>query len=286
MPVLSAGSNPWQIDLDANVTLTQNAYSDSWIGSEKGALSWASKLNFVAEKQFSPVFNHRNTLKLAFGQTKTQHEDKSWSAPMKATDLIDFESLQRFNVSGWVEPFAALRLISQFSDGTDPEQMHYLNPLNLFESFGFSRGIVTSDAAKWNARFGGAVNQLITRYARDTTHADAYTKTVNSAGLELVTELKAKAKDGLLDYSTLLTVYEALTSTQADKTEGTPQADYWRYPDINWEHILSVNLTKYIMINMTAQLLYDRELHANARIKEVLALGLTYKFSNVKAAAK
>jgi hypothetical protein len=282
----AAATAPWQIDLDANVTLTQNAYSESWIGSEKGAISWASKLNFVAEKQVSPIFLHRNTLKLAFGQTKAQKEDKSWGDLVKSTDLIDFETLQRLTLDGWVEPFLAVRLISQFVDGTDTTQDHYFNPVNLFESFGVSRGLVANDAAKWNARFGGAVNQYINRYTVDATHAGPYSKTVNSAGLELVTELKAKAKNGLLDLSSLLTLYEALVSSQAEKTENTPQKNFWRYPDINWENILSVNLTKYIMINFTAQLLYDRELHANARLKEVLALGLTYKFNNAKPAAK
>ncbi len=275
---------PWEIDVDANVTLTQNAYSDSWIGSEKGAISWASKLNFVAERQFTPIFNHRNTLKLAFGQTKAQEEDKSWGNFLKSTDLIDFESLQRLTLSGWVEPFIAVRLISQFVDGTDSTQDHYINPLNIFESFGISRPLVDNPAAKWNARFGGAINQMINRYAVDATHDGPYQKVTNSAGLEFVTELKAKAKEGLLDFSTLLTVYQALVSSEKEKTKGTLQADYWQYPDINWENILSVNLTKYIMINLTAQLLYDRELHANARIKEVLALGLTYKFNNVKKA--
>ena len=275
---------PWEIDVDANVTLTQNSYTESWIGSEKGAISWASKLNFVAERQFTTIFNHRNTLKLQFGQTKAQDEQRSWGDFLKSTDLIDFESLQRLTLSGWVEPFIAVRLISQFVDGTDSTQNHYVNPLSIFESFGIARPLVTRDAAKWNARFGGAVNQLIARYTRDATHDDYYTKTINSAGLELVTELKAKAEEGLLDFSSLLTIYEALVSSEAEKTDGTSRENYWRYPDINWENILSVNLTKYIMINLTAQLLYDRELHANARIKEVLALGLTYKFNNVKKA--
>ncbi|MBN1309143.1 MAG: hypothetical protein JXA18_14560, partial [Chitinispirillaceae bacterium] len=102
---------------------------------------------------------------------------------------------------------------------------------------------------------------------------------------EFVTELKSKLRDGLLDYTSLLTMYEALVSSEAEKTDGTPREDFWRYPDINWENILSINLTKYVMINLTVQLLYDRELHANARIKEVLALGLTYKYNNRKAAA-
>jgi hypothetical protein len=284
-PAFPAETTPWQIDVDANITLTQNAYSESWIGSERGAISWASKLNFVAEKQVAPVFNHRNTLKLEFGQTKTQNDDDSWGKLMKSTDLIDFESLQRFTLSGWVEPFIAVRLISQFVDGTDTSQSHYVNPLSIFESFGIARTLVAADAAKWNARLGGAVNQLITRYTFDETHTDYYTKTVNSAGLEFVTELKSKLRDGLLDYTLLLTLYEALVSSEAEKTDGTPRENFWRHPDINWENILSINLTKYVMINLTVQLLYDRELNASARVKEVLALGLTYKYNNRKAAA-
>ena len=281
----TADPTPWIIDVDANVTVTQNAYTESWIGSEKGAISWASKLNFVTERQFTPVFNHRNTLKLAFGQTKTQNENRSWGDLLKSTDLIDFETLQRFTLKG-VEPFVAVRLISQFVDGTDTGQNHYVNPINLFESFGIARPLVTKPEANWNARFGGAVNQIITRYTRDDTHEHSSTKVVNSTGLELVTELKVKAREGLLDFSSLLTLYEALVSSEAEKTDGTSRENFWRYPDINWENILSVNITKYIMINLTAQLLYDRELHANARIKEVLALGITYKFNSTKKKEK
>ncbi len=280
-----AAVTPWLFDIDANVTLTQNSYSESWIGSEKGAISWASKLNFVTEKQVATFFNHRNTLKLAFGQTKTQDEKHNWSDFVKSTDLIDFETLQRFTLNGWVEPFVAVRLISQFVDEDDSTATHYVNPLDIFESFGISRSLITNNATKWNARLGGALNQRVARYTHDTTHTGGYTKNVNSAGLEFVTELKTKARQGLLDFSSLLTLFEALISTEADKSDGTSRENFWRYPDINWENILSVNLTKYIMINMTVQLLYDRELHANARIKEVLALGLTYKFNNAKAAA-
>ncbi len=280
LPAFAAEKTPWQIDLDANVTLTQNAYSESWIGGEKGAVSWASKLNLVAEKQVTPIFNHRNTLKLEFGQTKTQNDDHSWGKLLKSTDLIDLESLQRFNLTSWMEPFIAVRLISRFVDDADTSRNHYINPLNIFESFGLSRALVTEDAVKWNARLGGAVNQLINRYTLDETHTDYYTKTVNSAGIEFVTELKSKLRDGLLDYVSLLTIYEALVSSEAEKTDNTERENFWRHPDINWENILSVNITKYVMINLTVQLLYDRELDASARIKEVLALGLTYKYNN------
>jgi hypothetical protein len=278
-----AEKGPWLIDVDANVTLAQNAYSESWIGSERGAVSWASKLLFVAEKQVTSRFNHRNTLKLEFGQTKTQRDNRSWEEMAKSTDLIDFESLQRFSVNGMYKPFMALRCISQFLDETDSTDSHYGNPLDVFESFGLSRALVANDLTTWDARFGGAVHQAVNRYYRGGTSGGSSVKTVNDAGLSLVTELKASWRDGLLDYNGQLTVFEALVSSEEDSENsgGTP---FWRYPDINWENILSINLSKYIMLNFNAQLLFDREKHPNARIKEVLAIGLTYKFSNKKKA--
>jgi len=283
--IIAAEKGPWLLDIDANVTLTQNAYSESWIGSESGALSWASRLNVVAEKQMAPLFNQRNTLKLAYGQTKNQLEDDSWTKFAKSTDLIDFETLERLTLDKWLEPFVAFRLISQFVDERDSNQTHYANPMDLFESFGVSRALVAKDAVKWNARLGGAVNQSIDRFFLNPETGHHESRTINNAGLEFVTELKTKAREGMLDYSSLLTVFEALVSSESDKDDdsGTPD---WQYPDINWENILSVNITKYVMINLTVQLLYDREKHENVRVKEVLALGLTYKFNNAPTSGK
>lgn len=283
--IFAAEKGPWILDVDANVTLTQNAYSKSWIGSESGALSWASRLNAVAEKQMTSLFSHRNTLKLAYGQTKNQLEDDSWTKFIKSTDLIDFETLERFTLGKRVEPFVAFRLISQFVDERDSNQTHYANPMDLFESFGVSRALVAKDAVKWNSRFGGAVNQSVDRFFLNSETGHHESKTINSAGLEFVTEIKAKAREGMLDYSSLLTVFEALVSSGSgeDDDSGTPD---WQYPDINWENILSVNITKYVMINLTVHLLYDREKHENVRVKEVLALGLTYKFNNAAKSEK
>lgn len=284
--IAAAEKKGWVIDADANVTVTQNAYSNSWIGGERGSLSWASRLNFVAEKQLNSWFNHRNTLKLNYGQTKNQNDNKSWGDFAKSADLIDFETLQRFSIGKKTEPFVAVRLISQFMDERDSMTTHYGNPVNVTESFGASRSLVTRDALTWGARIGGAVQQAIDRYSYDVDKREHVTDVVNNAGFELVTEMKASLREGLFDYSGLLTVFQAVISSESenDAGSGTP---YWQYPDLNWENILSVNLTKYIMVNATVQLLYDREKHADARIKEVMAIGLTYKFNNApKAAAK
>lgn len=269
----------WNIDVNANVTVTQNAYSDSWIGEEKGTISWASKLDFVASRKLTPWYNHRNTLKLNYGQTKTQDDQKNWASFVKSADLIDFETLQRFDIGRKTEPFVAVRLISQFTDNSDSLHTHYGNPLAVTESFGASRTLVHSKALLWDARLGGAVQQAVNRYFYEENKAHRSTRVVNNLGFEVVSEMKAVFREGLVDYKGLLTVFQAvLSSEKENKTRsGTPD---WKYPDVNWENIFSVNLTKYVMVNMTVQLLYDREKHQKARLKEVAALGLSYRFSS------
>ena len=48
------GGGEWGVISDLNITLTQNAYSDNWAGSELGAISWALNSNNLAEKQLTP----------------------------------------------------------------------------------------------------------------------------------------------------------------------------------------------------------------------------------------
>ena len=79
-------------------------------------------------------------------------------------------------------------------------------------------------------------------------------------------------------FTSELKVYEALFSTRSDDTKSFPQE--FQYPDINWENSLTMNITKYVMLNLYLQLLYDKEIDSDPRFKETLSLGLTYTFKN------
>lgn len=116
----AAPANPWATTIEASLMTTQNAYSDSWSGGEMGSVSWAANLAASAQRQHSAKVNHRNTAKLAFGQTLSQEEGtKRWRVPSKSTDLIDLESMLRLTLGLAVDPFASLRLESQFRDARD-----------------------------------------------------------------------------------------------------------------------------------------------------------------------
>lgn len=268
VPVLaSAEQEPWEIFLDANVTLTLNTYSNSWTGEEAGSFSWASRLLFEAHKQLHKKFRTENTLKLGFGQSKIQDQDTDkWSKIQVSTDLIDFQTVEKFTLDGFVDPYIAGRCQTTFLDASPTNrEVKYANPIILTESFGISRFFIKKEDHKLSTRFGGATYQRINRKV----------ETTNDGGLELVTDYSINAKENTITYTSFLNLYQALVSSENVNNK-------WKAIDIDWQNNLSVNITKYIMIGFMFQMLYDRNISEDLRTRQLLSLGLTFKYKSKK----
>ncbi|MFH1754840.1 MAG: DUF3078 domain-containing protein [Candidatus Latescibacterota bacterium] len=274
----SAAADPWNLSADLNLTLTQNAYSNNWVGGESGSLTWQFNSNSLAEKQMKAWLNNKNTLKLFFGQTHSQDKDsKIWQAPVKATDLIDLESTFRFTLGSFVDPIFAVRAISQFFDQSDPAKERWLNPLDITETIGVARVFIKEENREWIARIGGGLKQNINRDRLVSETGARETKIVTTAGFEFVNDYKTPVGGDKATYTSKLSVFQGVYSTESDKLVGLPNENDWKYPDINFENIFTVNLTKYLIMNLYMQILYDREISRSGRLKETMSLGITYK---------
>ncbi len=275
---IQSGAEPWKITVDSNLTLAQNAYSDNWAGGEAGALSWAATSNSLAEKQLSPVVHNRNTLKLQFGQTLSQDKTtREWAKPAKSSDLIDFESLFRMTLGGFVDPYASVRVETQFIDTSDPAINRWLNPVQYTESAGIARTLIKQGKRELSTRFGAALKQRQNREVLNAATAareDIYTR---DGGFLSVTDFTSPLADEKMTFTSKLSIFKALYSSESDRLKGLPNENYWQDPDVNWENTLSVSITKYIMVNLTFQVLYDKEVDPVMRLKENLGLGVTYK---------
>ena len=268
----------WDLASDLNLTLTQNAYSDNWAGSETGAISWALNANLLAEKQLTPGMNSRTALKLSFGQTHSQDlETRKWARPTKSTDLIDLESVLRFTYGWPVDPYVSGRIETQFLDESDPEKKRALNPVTFTESAGVSRVLIETEDTDWMTRLGGAIRQRMDRDALPEGASERETVTENDAGLEFVSEFRTPLADGAITLTSDLTVFKALYYSESDKLEGQPGEDDWKSPDVNWENTFAANVTEHIVVNLYVQLLYDKEVDQDPRFKETLSLGLTFR---------
>jgi hypothetical protein len=275
--VATASAEPWSKSLDLNFTMTQNSYSDSWTGGEAGSISWVSNTNGVFQKQMSPKFNFKNTTKLSFGQTHIQDKDtKQWARPVKSTDLIDIENVGKYTPGWLVDPYASVRLETEFFDGSYSKIKRYFSPAKLTESAGLARTITKTPENEINTRLGFALRQIFTSLIIDTLDKKTETKSTNDGGIESVTDMKL-ALSKTLGFTSKLSLYKALFYSKSKDLKGTPQENYWKMVDVNWENQFSAAVAKYVTVSLYAQLLYDKEITKRGRFKETLALGLTYK---------
>jgi len=274
----SSGADMWKKHMDLNLTLTQNSYSDNWAGGEAGNISWVANANSGFEKKVSEKINSKSTIKLAFGQTHQQDKDtKEWMKPFKSTDLFDFESVLRFTLNVWVDPYLAGRLESQFLDASVDQIKRYFNPIKISESAGIARVFYKKETSEFMSRLGLGLRQHINREITDTLQEKTDVKTSNDGGIESVTDLKVGLASGKISYTSKLTLFKAIFYSKSDELVGLPEENYWKWVDVNWENMFSSSITKYLTVNLYVQFLYDKEVDKKGRLKETLALGLTYK---------
>ncbi len=276
-----ASAEPWKINVNSNVATTMNLYSDSWTSGEAGSFTWVAQFLGVAEKQLIPQLNSKTSLKLQFGQTKIQdRESKGWGSPKKSSDLIDFEELLRLTLGGWVDPFVSARVVSLFLDESDTTLTRYINPLDITEAAGISRTIINNGNIEWASRIGAAARQVVERNALDTTDNTRFTDITNDGGVEFSMDFQANNTQNWASLHSSLTIYEALVSSKAEKTKGTPEENDWRYPHIKWENTVAITFAKYLMLNLSVFSYYDKEISDNLRIKQTMSAGVTYIYSN------
>jgi len=260
-----AAAAPWNLAVDANLTLSQNAYTTNWGGGATGMLAYAMTSNSLAEKQLNEKMNSKSTLKLAFGQTATQDTSGAWGALAKAVDEINLESVLRFTLGAFVDPFASAQFQSQFWDKSDSVRDRFINPLVLNEALGIARVWIKGEKNELTSRLGAGFKQRLDARVSDVLS--------NYGGLMFATDYTSPFADERITYTSKLSVFQALFFSEA--TADT--AGNWKSPDVGWENVFTAGITKFLMVNLGAQVLYDKEIHTKLRLKETLALGLTYK---------
>ncbi len=271
----------WKKSLAVDLTTTQTAYSDSWVGGEAGSVNWVSNLNLTAERQLSPKLNYGTTGKISFGQTYTQDEEtKEWSKAKKSTDLIDWDNLFRFTFGGFVDPYAAFRVESQFFTqhiGTTDDTRVYFRPTKFTESAGIAKRLYTGkETENITTRLGVAIRQVMFTQLADSATLEVYNDTYSDGGLESVTDFNLMLSKQV-GYVGKLSLFKALFFSEKDKVEGTEFEDDWKAVDVNFENQFNIQMTKIITVKLYTQVLYDKQVSRKGRFKETLGLGLAYK---------
>ena len=308
---------PWKFGELVSVNLSQSTFSTNWSGGDRGSIVWVIGSASTAERQFSRRFNSTSSLLLAYGQTARQVEDPSqpgrrvWDSPDKTTDQILLESVGRFTLDRFVDPYLALRAESQFRDQNNPLGTLNLNPVKLKETAGAARMLVKAEDRETVTRLGFGFRQNIGRTLTGVSPRTTSNFTSNDGGFEWQTNVKQPILQKKVLYTATLLVFQpvffsgAADLEQVDrdaKAAAVPHeavADRWRETNVNFQNTFSAQITRSISVNLFAQWVYDKldggmnlnpkqpiaarlaEIDRNTRkagqFKETLALGLNYR---------
>ncbi len=276
--IFARQTTQWTTQSRISLSTAFNNYSASWSGGESGSLNWIADANLLAQKQLSPMLETKSTLKLSFGQTHVQDENtRKWASPKTASDLIDLESVLRFTLQTYVDPFVAGRAETKFFDNSVRENTRALNPLKFTESAGIVRMFVNQEKNELSARLGAGFRQNIDRDVLDVLADEKSTVTTNDGGLEFVGRYRTLLANGQIYYDAKLNIYKSIYYSEASALEGLPEADYWKSPDISFEHTFSANITKVLMVGLYIQMLYDKQIDKRMQHKETLSLTVAFE---------
>jgi hypothetical protein len=266
----AAQEEGWNLASDINLTLTQNAYSDNWDGTETGSVSWAFTSHTSAQRRLGRSILNKHSLQLEFGQTHRQDpETNEWEKPEKSTDIIDYETIFQFMVGWFVDPFVAGRVETQFHDDRYDNTMA-LNPALFTESVGVARSFIRTEEREWTNRIGAAFRQETDR----NVGGEEETETRTDGGIQFVSELRTPLAEDRITLTSRLELYQALMYSEEDE-EGV--GDAWQSLDAGLENALTASITEHITVNLAVDLLYDEQIDDEVRFRETLALGLRFQ---------
>jgi hypothetical protein len=266
----------WALDLRWGLGIAQSAYSNNWKSGDKGSIAWVSNLEFEAERQFSPLFNWYSVLLLSYGETANQIDDpddpgeNKWAKPEKTSDQIYVETVGRFSIGAWVDPYAALRLDSFFSDESNPIGSILFDPVTLKESAGVARVFHRTETRSLVSRLGFGFRQSFDKFFADSLGNQTETNEANDGGFEFQTDYKEPVFDGKSVFESQLLVFAPVFYSQSEDLEAFDQialaadptrdavADYWRVPNATWRNRLVTKLSSIVSFNLYLELAYQK----------------------------
>ncbi len=269
----------WRFYSDASLSLAQSSYSDNWAGTELSSITWFGNSNSFAEKQLTKRMHNKTSLKLAFGQTHNQKTDaegdRYWAKPDKTTDNIDLETVLKFTLDAFVDPYLSGRMESQFLDFSQQAigNSRTLNPIRFTEAAGVSKTFIKKDNEGLSARLGAAFRQNMDRHSAVPSTVDEYENiTTNDGGLEFITEYNKGVKITNLLFTSRLSVFQAVFNSKSDELN-----DDWKAADVVWDNVLSTKLFSMVTASLNVQFKYEKQEDRKFQYKETLGLGFSYQ---------
>lgn len=252
-------ASPWVHTLSATLNLSQVSYTD-WQQGGADALSYTF-LIVGKSVQDKPMANWATTYNLAYGEARL-----NGFGLRKTDDKIDLATMFTYKIDTYVNPYASVTFLSQFTTGfsyTDTSRKAVsglLDPAYSVQSVGL--GYQPSSIIK--TRLGVGLRETFTsqynQYADDPATTEIE-KTKIEGGLESVTELTLPIDSTVLISAKLQVFAPFLTLGRMV---------------VHSDNAITAKISKYISTSVILQLIQDPVVSPRTQIKEGIALGISY----------
>jgi hypothetical protein len=275
-PPTPADSLGWKFKSKAGLALTQSSFSRSWAGDEVGTVSWVGTWDSEAHKRLAPWALWDNSLQLQFGQTHQQTKDRErWLKPAKSADKIAYRGIVRFQYGGYVDPYAALDVDSQFFSRNEAlhSPVRTFTPTRISESAGIARALLKNERRTLVTRLGFAVRENIDRLDYDAATQEFRTATTSDGGVEWFTQSRVAGEKDRSVLKSELRVFKAVTTSESNPGKRL----YWPAVDVDWQSTWSNKVTSFLSFDLFWQLRYDKQVDLRGQFKQTTGFGLVWQ---------
>ncbi|MCE1189358.1 MAG: DUF3078 domain-containing protein [Ignavibacteria bacterium] len=242
------------------INVSQVSFSN-WAQGGDNSISWTGFGNMGLLYQTS-TWSLSNKLKIAYGRTKLGDQDYRTN-----DNELYFETVAT-KMAGWaVNPFFSNTVRTTLTTGYDYKSgvtvpiSDFFDPGYISQSLGF-----TYKEDTWLlTRMGIALQEVFTKnyrqYSDDPATTDKEEAFKLETGMESVTDTKLKLDDNLL-YQSSLRLFTRFN-----------HLDVW---DVRWDNNITVKATKYVNVNLSVLLVYEKSLSTRTQLKQALQMGVVY----------
>jgi hypothetical protein len=252
----------WRHSVVSGLTVSQVSFKD-WAQGGEDALAWTVRLDGRSVLD-DTTFSWGNSYKMSYGQARTGTE-----SARKTEDRLEFGSVFIYKLGTEVNPYVSVSLKTQFAEGVTIDATGKATPVSKF----FDPGYVTESAGfgyrpskEFRTRLGAGLREIVTSryrvYANDPSiPIDKWAKVRVDGGLESVTDGELKLDEHVLFRSNL----ELFSPIRKPSNVA-----------MRMDNTVIANVSKYVVVILSVQLINDVNASTRLQVKEVLALGLTY----------
>jgi hypothetical protein len=258
----AAPASPWTKKLIASINFTQASFSN-WAQGGENSLAWQSTLNAELTRS-EDGYDFVNKGKFTFGLSRVGD-----TGNRKSADEIRLESVFTWKRGKYLNPFVSGSAQTQFASGYDysgttkTKVSKFLDP----GYFTQSAGVGYNPNKMFKTRLGATAKETVTSdfavpYSDDPS-TPGIEKTRFEGGVTSITEVERTFEEDAV-FTSRLELFSNL--------KGLDQID------LTWENLLSLKVTRLINVNLSVDLVYDKDVTDDLQMKEILGVGLSYSF--------